>query len=219
MKQSTLFLKGILLLSMNTVLLVLLAWLLLMIIGLIMQVSGEGHLFVATLNSAMNELLTYLIPFPQVLAKQDALLQLLSLPNIDMPSLMSNGITTINQSSVFDFVMPTLHIYLAIIILATHFMILKAVTLMSMFWLLVWLVFIIFFDGLIARSLRRFRGERESALIYHQSKRLAAITYYITVLFFLVSPLNIAPNVVLVSGFLVINIFVWLATKQFKKYL
>lgn len=219
MKQSTLFLKGILLLSMNTVLLVLLAWLLLVIIGLIMQVSGEGHLFVATLNAAMNELVTYLTPFPQVLAKQDALLQLLSLPNIDMPSLMSKGITTINQSSVFDFVMPTLHVYLAIIILATHFMILKAVTFISMFSLLAWLVLLVFFDGLVARSLRRFQGERESALIYHQSKRLAAIAYYITVLFFLVSPLSVTPNVVLVSGFLVINIFVWLATKQFKKYL
>ena len=219
MKQSTLFLKGILILSMNTVLLVLLAWLLLVIIGLIMQVSGDGHLFVTTLNTTMNKLVTYLTPFPQVIAKQGTVLQLLSLPTIDIPSLLSNGITTINQSSVFDSVIPTLHVYLAIIILSTHFMILKTVTLMSMFWLLIWLVFIIFFDGLVARSLRRFRGERESALIYHQSKRLAAIAYYLTVLFFLVSPLSIAPNVVLVSGFLVINIFVWLAVKQFKKYL
>lgn len=74
-------------------------------------------------------------------------------------------------------------------------------------------------DGLVQRTLRRLRGERESALIYHHAKRLALPIILTGLLATLLWPFSIDIMVLVLPFLLVFALSIWLTAKSFKKYL
>ena len=74
-------------------------------------------------------------------------------------------------------------------------------------------------DGLVQRAIRRYRGGRESATIYHTSKRLLRPFTAWSCLVYLCVPTLVNPLTVYLPLVLVIPPTVYLATSRFKKYL
>jgi integrating conjugative element membrane protein (TIGR03747 family) len=112
-----------------------------------------------------------------------------------------------------------LALYAGSYVAMTIFVVVKAMVFMSFFPLFELMVMLALCEGLIARSLRRYHGERESALLYHQSKKFAMLSFYCGEFIFLVMPLSINPAIFFIVYLSVVGVFIALAIKQFKKYL
>lgn len=74
-------------------------------------------------------------------------------------------------------------------------------------------------DGLVQRAIRRYRGGRESATIYHTAKRLLRPFTAWSCLVYVCVPTLVNPLTVYLPLVLVIPPTVYLATSRFKKYL
>lgn len=74
-------------------------------------------------------------------------------------------------------------------------------------------------DGLVQRTLRRLRGERESALIYHHARRLALPIILTALLVTLLWPYSIDITILVLPFLLLFALSIWLTAKSFKKYL
>lgn len=75
-----------------------------------------------------------------------------------------------------------------------------------------------FIDGLTQRELRRYRGGRESALIYHRAKNWIKPSLLTGCVLYLTIPLNLSPDIVLLPFVLSFAYMVAITTKMFKKY-
>lgn len=84
--------------------------------------------------------------------------------------------------------------------------------------LLIWIT-LAAIDGLVQRAIRKYRGGRESATIYHTAKRLVRPFTAWICLVYLCVPTLVNPLTVHLPLVLVIPPMVYLATSRFKKYL
>jgi hypothetical protein len=73
-------------------------------------------------------------------------------------------------------------------------------------------------DGLVQRDIRKFKGERESALYFHRVKPLAALSFYCIYFVYLCCPYPYSPVVFLLPMAALTSVFMMLTVKYFKKY-
>ncbi len=73
-------------------------------------------------------------------------------------------------------------------------------------------------DGLVQRDIRKFKGERESALYFHRVKPLAAFSFYLIYFIYLCFPYPYSPVVFLLTMTALTSVFMMLTVKYFKKY-
>ncbi len=83
----------------------------------------------------------------------------------------------------------------------------------------VWVGLVGLVEGLLKRDLRTFGGGRESALVYHSARNALTPIVMLTVLAWMVIPINVAPDVLLMPFLLMFGIAVMLSAGRFKKYL
>jgi hypothetical protein len=74
-------------------------------------------------------------------------------------------------------------------------------------------------DGLVAREIRKFRGARESTLIFHRAKLCMSFSFFVPLFIFLSLPVFISPMLFLIIQSLMLSISAHFAVKFFKKYL
>ncbi len=72
-------------------------------------------------------------------------------------------------------------------------------------------------DGLVQRDIRKFSGGRESSLIYRRAKRIAICLIGFGFFIYLVIPLNIVPEVILLPMAILSSYMIMLSVKSFKK--
>lgn len=101
----------------------------------------------------------------------------------------------------------------------THLVLLRVCVLASFLpTLLIWVALAVV-DGLVQRGIRRYRGGRESAAIYHAAKRFVKPLAAWTCLIYLCVPMLVNPLTVYVPLVVAMPIAVYLASSRFKKYL
>jgi len=74
-------------------------------------------------------------------------------------------------------------------------------------------------DGLVQRDIRKFKGSRESALFFHRIKPLAIHFLFFTFFIYMVLPLPISPELILIPMAIISGICISLSIKSYKKYL
>lgn len=74
-------------------------------------------------------------------------------------------------------------------------------------------------DGLVQRDLRRWGGGRESAFVYHHSKRLMFPSLLLAWVVYLGLPFSVHPNVVILPFAGLFALAVSVTASSFKKYL
>ena len=84
--------------------------------------------------------------------------------------------------------------------------------------LIVW-TSVAFIDGLVSRNIRRYRGGRESAQIYHTAKRLFKPAIAWVSLLYLCAPVFVNPQWIYSLLAIVLPLTVFLTASRFKKYL
>jgi len=75
-----------------------------------------------------------------------------------------------------------------------------------------------FIDGLVERDIRRACGGTESAMIYHNAKRLIVPAIMLSFGVYMTSPFSIHPTLIFLPIMAVVGYLIFLATKCFKKY-
>jgi len=75
-----------------------------------------------------------------------------------------------------------------------------------------------FIDGLVERDIRRACGGTESAMIYHNAKRLVKPSIMLSFGIYMTSPFSIHPTIIFLPIMGVVGYMIFLATKCFKKY-
>jgi hypothetical protein len=90
--------------------------------------------------------------------------------------------------------------------------------LMSVPFLLVILI-LFFIDGLVQRDVRKYKGERESALFFHRIKPLIFISFILIFCIYMSIPFLVSPQFVLFSMVFISGFFTLLTIKSFKKYM
>jgi hypothetical protein len=78
-------------------------------------------------------------------------------------------------------------------------------------------VFII--DGLVQRDIRKFQGERESALFFHRAKLLSSTLFGFIFFLFLAMPIQISSQYILIPMSLICGFILMYSIKNFKKYM
>ena len=217
MKTTNLFTSSLLGI-VNTVLIAVLAWIVLMGTNFVSSLVFSDHTIALMAVNAMQATQHYVEPFSMVHSWVNSL-------NSGLTGTASLHTVAVSHGD-FDYLLKPIgspshwlqgngSVYLALTILV----ITKTVVLFAFFSCLAFLLMLAFFDGLIARSLRRFEGVRESALLYHQSKKIAGLVFYVSEFIFLVMPFSFSPELFLIPVMLLTSFLVWVAVKQFKKYL
>ena len=75
-----------------------------------------------------------------------------------------------------------------------------------------------FFEGLVARDIRRYTGGHESSYIFHKAKRWVIPSVVLTVTLYLMVPFSLPPAVVFAPTMLLAGVMVYVATSRFKKF-
>jgi len=75
-----------------------------------------------------------------------------------------------------------------------------------------------FFEGLVARDIRRYTGGHESSYIFHKAKRWVIPSVVLTVTLYLMVPFSLPPAVVFAPTMLLAGAMVYVATSRFKKF-
>lgn len=73
-------------------------------------------------------------------------------------------------------------------------------------------------DGLVLRDLRTFSGGRESSLVYHRARSMALSSVLIGLFLYLILPLNMAPDLMLLPFVMAFGLLISIAARAFKKY-
>jgi len=76
-----------------------------------------------------------------------------------------------------------------------------------------------FFDGLVARDIRKYTGGHESSYVFHAAKRFVVPSLMLTVSLYLMLPLSMPPVLVFGPALLMTGAMIYIATSRFKKYL
>ena len=85
------------------------------------------------------------------------------------------------------------------------------------FFIVVHFIFVI--DGLAQRDIRKFQGARESTFFFHRTKSLPGVIFLTTFFIYMVIPIPISPELILVPMALISGLFTMLSIKNYKKYL
>ena len=75
-----------------------------------------------------------------------------------------------------------------------------------------------FIDGLVERDIRRACGGIESAMIYHNTKRLVKPAIMLSFGIYMTSPFSIHPTLIFLPIMAAVGVSIFFATKYFKKY-
>ncbi len=75
-----------------------------------------------------------------------------------------------------------------------------------------------FFEGLVARDIRKFSGGHESSYVFHKAKRWITPTVILTVTVYLMLPFSVPPAVIFAPTMLFAGAMVYIATSRFKKF-
>lgn len=75
-----------------------------------------------------------------------------------------------------------------------------------------------FFEGLVARDIRKFTGEHESSYVFHKVKRLIVPSLILTITIYLILPFSLPPAVVFLPTMILVGVMVYIAVSRFKKF-
>ncbi len=75
-----------------------------------------------------------------------------------------------------------------------------------------------FFEGLVARDIRKYTGGHESSYVFHKAKRWITPTVVLTVTIYLMLPFSVAPALVFAPTMFFTGVMVYIATSRFKKF-
>ena len=138
--------------------------------------------------------------------------------SIQQPGSINNFVNNyLKLDPVINSTYPIIATYSKVIVISTELMIMKLVTLfLSLFGIaLIMLVGVV--DGLVQRDIRKFSGARETALLYHRAKSIALSFIIIGFFVYLILPLNIAPEFILIPTAAISAYFLMVSIKLFKK--
>ena len=97
--------------------------------------------------------------------------------------------------------------------------VLKLLVILLMLPMFGWFGLVGLVEGLVARDLRTFGGGRESSLLYHSARNALTPIVLLAVLLWMVLPMPIAPELLLLPFLLLFGIATKLGAGSFKKYL
>jgi integrating conjugative element membrane protein (TIGR03747 family) len=76
-----------------------------------------------------------------------------------------------------------------------------------------------FYDGLVARDIRKYTGEHESSYVFHKAKRWITPSLVLTVSVYLMLPFSLRPVVIFAPAMLLTGLMIYVAASRFKKFL
>lgn len=76
-----------------------------------------------------------------------------------------------------------------------------------------------FYDGLVARDIRKYTGGHESSYVFHKAKRWIVPSLMLTVSFYLMLPFSLPPVVIFAPSMVLTGLMIYVATSRFKKFL
>lgn len=79
-------------------------------------------------------------------------------------------------------------------------------------------VFVASIDGLGQRDIRKFKGARESTLLFHKVKPLIGVVYFTSLFTYLAFPLSIQPWLIMIPMTVMASFLVMISITNFKKY-
>ena len=75
-----------------------------------------------------------------------------------------------------------------------------------------------FFDGLVARDIRKYTGGHESSYVFHKAKRWVIPSLIVTISLYLMLPFSIPPVVIFAPSMALTGVMIFVATSRFKKF-
>lgn len=76
-----------------------------------------------------------------------------------------------------------------------------------------------FYDGLVARDIRKYTGGHESSYVFHKAKRWIVPSLLLTISIYLMLPFSLRPVVIFAPSMLFTGLMIYIATSRFKKFL
>jgi Domain of unknown function (DUF4400) len=76
-----------------------------------------------------------------------------------------------------------------------------------------------FYDGLVARDIRKYTGGHESSYVFHKAKRWIVPSLLLTISVYLMLPFSLRPVVIFAPSMLFTGLMIYVATSRFKKFL
>tara|TARA_R110001592_G_scaffold254129_3_gene517461 strand:+ start:8183 stop:8845 length:663 start_codon:yes stop_codon:yes gene_type:complete len=76
-----------------------------------------------------------------------------------------------------------------------------------------------FYDGLVARDIRKYTGGHESSYVFHKAKRWIVPSLLLTISLYLMLPFSLPPVVIFAPSMLLTGLMIYVATSRFKKFL
>lgn len=76
-----------------------------------------------------------------------------------------------------------------------------------------------FYDGLVARDIRKYTGGHESSYVFHKTKRWIVPSLLLTISIYLMLPFSLRPVVIFAPSMLLTGLMIYVATSRFKKFL
>jgi len=76
-----------------------------------------------------------------------------------------------------------------------------------------------FYDGLVARDIRKYTGGHESSYVFHKAKRWIVPSLLLTISVYLMLPFSLRPVLVFAPSMLFTGLMIYVATSRFKKFL
>lgn len=76
-----------------------------------------------------------------------------------------------------------------------------------------------FYDGLVARDIRKYTGGHESSYVFHKAKRWIVPSLLLTISVYLMLPFSLRPVVIFAPSMLFTGLMIYVMTSHFKKFL
>ena len=76
-----------------------------------------------------------------------------------------------------------------------------------------------FYDGLVARDIRKYTGGHESSYVFHKTKHWIVPSLLLTISLYLMLPFSLRPVLVFAPSMLFTGLMIYIATSRFKKFL
>jgi hypothetical protein len=76
-----------------------------------------------------------------------------------------------------------------------------------------------FYDGLVARDIRKYTGGHESSYVFHKAKRWIVPSLMLTISIYLMLPFSVPPVVIFAPSMVLTGLMIYVAASRFKKFL
>jgi hypothetical protein len=76
-----------------------------------------------------------------------------------------------------------------------------------------------FYDGLVARDIRKYTGGHESSYVFHKAKRWIVPSLMLTISVYLMLPYSLPPVVIFAPAMALTGTMIYIAASRFKKFL